>query len=53
MGRELALIQQLERVARLVETGNDGMAVATLDKMIYDLCQEVSAFERMVENEIA
>jgi hypothetical protein len=52
MGHELELIQQLERVARLVETGNDAMAVATLDKMIYDLCQEVTDFERMVEEEL-
>jgi hypothetical protein len=45
MVNELELIQMLERVARLVETGQNEMAVATIDKMIYDLCVQVEQFE--------
>jgi uncharacterized protein YihD (DUF1040 family) len=45
MVHELELIQFLEKVAHLVETGNDAMAVSAIDKMIYDLCMQVEQFE--------
>jgi hypothetical protein len=45
MSNELHMIQMLERVARLVEQGQNDMAVATLDKMIYDLVKIIDGFE--------
>lgn len=48
MGNELQLIQMLERVARLVEQGQNDMAVATLDKMIYDLVKQIQKYEEQL-----
>jgi hypothetical protein len=42
---ELALIQKLERIAHLVETGATEVAVDAIDQMIYDLCMQVEQFE--------
>jgi len=47
MSNELHMIQMLERVARLVEQGQNNMAVATLDKMIYDLVKIIDKFEEV------
>ena len=46
MINELEMIQFLERVARLVETGDTEMAVAQIDNKVYDLCVQVEQFER-------
>jgi hypothetical protein len=46
MINELEMIQFLEKVARLVEIGEDAKAVAAMDRKIYDLCVQVEQFEQ-------
>ena len=46
MNDQLEMIQFLERVARLIELGDNEMAVAQIDNKVYDLCVQVEQFEQ-------
>lgn len=51
MTEEFIAIEQLERVKRLIETGNADLAVATVEAMIEGRRQRIEAFEEaMFEN---
>lgn len=51
MTEEFIAIEQLERVKRLVESGNADLAVATLEAMIQGRQQRIQEFEdAMFEN---
>lgn len=51
MTEEFIAIEQLERVKRLIETGNADLAVATVEAMIEGRKQRIEQFElEMWEN---